>query len=46
MSLEGDEGAQRLLQAHPEWVDEVWFDHLPPRDIDTAADVEELHPKP
>ena len=46
MSLEGDEGAQRLLQAHPEWVDEVWFDHLPPRDIDTAADVEELQPKP
>lgn len=45
MSLEGDEGAQRLLQAHSEWVEEVWFDSLPPRDIDTQADVEELRPR-
>lgn len=45
MSLEGDQGAQRLLQAHPEWVEEVWFDSLPPRDIDTQADLEELRPR-
>ena len=45
MSLEGDEGAMRLLQAHSEWVEEVWFDSLPPRDIDTQADVEELRPR-
>ena len=45
MSLEGDQGAQRLLQAHSEWVEEVWFDSLPPRDIDTQADVEELRPR-
>ena len=45
MSLDGDEGAQRLLKAHPEWVDEVWFDSLPPRDVDTPADVEELRPR-
>ncbi len=45
MSLEGDEGAQRLLQAHSEWVEEVWFDSLSPRDIDTQADVEELRPR-
>lgn len=45
MSLEGDEGARRLLQAHPEWVEEVWVDHLPPRDVDTEADVEELRPR-
>lgn len=45
MSLEGDEGAQRLLQAHSEWVEEVWFDSLPPRDIDTQADIEELRPR-
>jgi CTP:molybdopterin cytidylyltransferase MocA len=45
MSLEGDEGAQRLLQAHSEWVEEVWFDSLPPRDIDTQSDVEELRPR-
>jgi molybdenum cofactor cytidylyltransferase len=46
MSLDGDAGAQRLLQAHPEWVREVWFEHLPPRDIDTPHDVRELQPKP
>ncbi len=45
MSLEGDQGAMRLLQAHSEWVEEVWFDSLSPRDIDTQADVEELRPR-
>ncbi len=45
MSLEGDEGAKRLLQAHPEWVEEVWFERLPPRDVDTEADLEELRPR-
>ena len=45
MSLTGDEGAQRLLKAHPEWVHEVLFDLLPPRDVDTEADVEEAAPK-
>ncbi len=45
MSLKGDEGARRLLKAHPEWVEEVWFDLLPPRDVDTRADVEELTPR-
>ncbi len=44
-SLEGDTGARRLLQAHPEWVEEVHFDVLPPRDVDTRADVEELRPR-
>jgi molybdenum cofactor cytidylyltransferase len=45
MSLEGDEGAGRLLQAHPEWVEEVWVERLPPRDVDTEADVAELRPR-
>lgn len=45
MSLEGDEGARRLFQAHPEWVEEVWIDHLPPRDVDTEADLAELRPR-
>lgn len=45
MSLEGDEGAQRLFQAHPEWVEEVWTDQLPPRDIDTESDLSELRPR-
>ena len=45
MSLTGDVGARKLLQAHPEWVDEVWFEELPPRDVDTVADLEELRPR-
>ena len=45
MSLTGDDGAKRLLEAHPEWVDEVWFESLPPRDVDTAADVRDLRPR-
>jgi len=42
MSLEGDSGASRLLQAHPEWVHEVRFDQSVPRDIDTPDDVIDL----
>jgi molybdenum cofactor cytidylyltransferase len=45
MSLEGDDGAQRLWQAHPEWVNEVWFSELAPRDVDTETDVVEMRPK-
>jgi CTP:molybdopterin cytidylyltransferase MocA len=45
MSLEGDEGAQPLLKAHPEWVEEVWVEHLSPRDVDTSIDVDELRPR-
>jgi molybdenum cofactor cytidylyltransferase len=44
MSLEGDDGAGRLWQAHPEWVNEVWFSELGPRDVDTEVDVAELKP--
>lgn len=45
MSLGGDEGAKRLWQAHPEWVNEVWFADTSPRDVDTEADVTELKPR-
>lgn len=45
MSLEGDEGAQRLWRAHPEWVNEVWFSDVPPRDVDTESDVADLRPR-
>lgn len=45
MSLTGDEGARRLLQAHPEWVEEVWVESLPPRDIDTQRDLDDLRPR-
>lgn len=45
MSLEGDEGARRLWQAHPEWVNEVWVSETAPRDVDTEADVTEMKPR-
>ncbi len=45
MSLSGDEGARQLLQAHPEWVEEVWVESLPPRDVDTETDVQEMRPR-
>ena len=46
MSMEGDTGAAELLRAHPEWVEEVRFDHLPPRDVDTEDDVADLLSSP
>jgi molybdenum cofactor cytidylyltransferase len=45
MSLEGDQGAKQLFQAHPEWVTEVWLEGRPPRDVDTVADVESMRPR-
>ncbi|MGH8925862.1 MAG: nucleotidyltransferase family protein [Acidimicrobiia bacterium] len=45
MSLEGDAGAKPLLKAHPEWVEEVWFEARPPRDVDTDEDIEDLRPR-
>lgn len=42
MSLTGDKGAAGLLGLHPEWVEKVHFDTLPPRDIDTPNDAEAL----
>jgi molybdenum cofactor cytidylyltransferase len=45
MSLEGDQGAKRLLQAHPDWVTEVLIEQPPPRDIDTEIDVEDMRPR-
>jgi len=42
MALEGDHGAADLLRAHPDWVEEVRVDRLPPRDVDTEMDVADL----
>lgn len=45
MSLEGDQGGRNLFQAHPDWVDEVFFEQLAPRDVDTVDDVTDLQPR-
>ena len=40
--LEDLSDAAELLKAHPDWVEEVRVDHLPPRDIDTVDDEADL----
>ena len=45
-NISGDVGARSLFQAHPEWVAEVWFEDIPPRDIDTKFDLDDMRPKP
>ena len=45
-NIKGDRGARSLFQAHPDWVKEVWFEDLPPRDIDTQFDLIEMRPRP
>lgn len=45
MMLDGDRGAMQMLQAHPEWVTEVWFPETPPEDVDNQQDVDRLKPR-
>jgi len=42
MTLSGDAGASPLLTTHPEFVEEVRFSDLPPRDIDIPDDLASL----
>lgn len=42
MTMEGDTTPEALLRTHPEWVEEVRFSHLAPRDVDTQDDVADL----
>ena len=39
MALEGEIGASGFLRSHPLLVEEVRFDHMPPRDLDTEFDI-------
>ena len=41
ISMDGTTGFDQILAAHPDWVDEVWFDRLPPRRISTPADIDD-----
>ena len=45
MSLEGDSGAGRLWDTHPEWVAGVRIDGLPPKGIDTVDDLPQTSPR-
>lgn len=39
MGMEGDVSLENLIQAHPDWAEEVWFDRLAPKRIGNADDV-------
>ena len=40
--LGGDQGARNLFLSHPEWVEEVPVDAMPPVDVDTPDDLQRL----
>jgi molybdenum cofactor cytidylyltransferase len=45
LSREGEAGLEALLRTHPEWVDEVWIDRLPPTRVSTPDELAELAPR-
>lgn len=42
ISMEGTASVDQLLQAHPDWVEEVWFDRLPGRRALTPEDLVDI----
>ena len=42
MGLEGETTPEQLFQSHSDWVEEVWFDRVPPHRIVTPDDLYEL----
>lgn len=42
ISMEGTASFDQLLQAHPDWVEEVWFDRLPGKRVLSADDLVDL----
>ena len=45
ISMEGTASVDQLLAAHPDWVDEVWFDRLPGKRVMTPEDLADLDAK-
>jgi CTP:molybdopterin cytidylyltransferase MocA len=41
-NLEGAATVDQMLRAHPDWVDEVWFDRLPARRAHTPDDLVDI----
>ena len=41
-ALRGDKGVWKLLEAHPEWIQEIELDLPPPRDVNTWEDYASL----
>jgi molybdenum cofactor cytidylyltransferase len=45
MGLEGDVDLLALIEAHRDWLGEVWIDHLAPSVVRSASDLEALAPR-
>ncbi len=42
LSMEGAANVDQALQAHPDWVEEVWFDRLPPKRALSVDDLDDI----
>ncbi len=45
LGMEGSARPEAVLATHGRWVEEVWLDELPPRQITTPEDLTELAPR-
>ena len=45
MGMEENARIESLLKAHPEWVDELWVDRLPPATIESVDDLAAVAPR-
>ena len=45
LGLEGDAAVLQTLSAHPDWVNEVWIDRLPPTPVHTIQDLAAIAPR-
>ena len=45
LGMEGDAAVLQTLSAHPDWVNEVWIDRLPPTPVHTTEDLAAIAPR-
>jgi molybdenum cofactor cytidylyltransferase len=45
LGMEGSTPIHQTLSAHPDWVNEIWIDRLPPAEIRTRDDLLEVAPR-
>jgi CTP:molybdopterin cytidylyltransferase MocA len=45
LGMEGDAAVLQTLSAHPDWVNEIWIDRLPPTPMRTTEDLATIAPR-
>lgn len=45
LGMEGSAPIHQALTAHPDWVNEIWIDHLPPKEVVTPDDLARVAPR-